>query len=518
MSSVIRLLDSSGSKLLDCVSGEYEDTFTLESFEELVESYKEVGPGPTGLPRSFIIARVQTWDANQPDREFYSYYCAHQLNKVIIKVQKYLDKKLIHRLHVLNPLTNTDIIGNIQYFRVDASTEKNWKKDEKSTSDELDLKEENKDIKVKKENVDSDDKQKKPKLTIKTNKALINKKTLDIQPTTPSVKEIESGNKASWTMAGPTVMEIEGDDAKASKSNSKPPKSPWKSIMTPIGKGKTIDKSSSVTSQPPPISPMSPTSGKGLDSAKAPQTPHSRVNIPAGTVTQFTLPVSQDNVKDKLPLTAKNRRRALSYSNTVQKLGNNTTVDEWINIVEVEKEVYKVTPFKSPNLPKLNELDDEGNEKQYENVTEDIPAEGNMYDEIHPIASPVKRDISPLGESSKQANTSVSELKLLDSDSHSKPFGGNVDITKAIGSSGQAILKSWDAYLFATDIDFLESSEIRLLFRLNALSPEDAKLFELPPVVKEDIQEENDFENIEISDNNNTRETNARNSSLFCCF
>lgn len=68
--------------------------------------------------KHFIIARVQTWDHKQPDRAFYSYYHAHHLNKLLFQTQVYLDKKLIHRLHVLNPLTNTDIIGNVLYFMV----------------------------------------------------------------------------------------------------------------------------------------------------------------------------------------------------------------------------------------------------------------------------------------------------------------------------------------------------------------------------------------------------------------
>lgn len=40
------------------------------------------------------------------------------MNKILFQTQIYLDKKLIHRLRVLNPLTNTDIIGNVLYFMV----------------------------------------------------------------------------------------------------------------------------------------------------------------------------------------------------------------------------------------------------------------------------------------------------------------------------------------------------------------------------------------------------------------
>lgn len=115
MDDVIRLLDSTGEKLLDSVSEEYEDSFCLESFGDLAQAHYECEPKGT---RCLIIARVQTWDPKQPDKAFYSYYNAYHLNKILFQTQVYLGKKLIHRLHVLNPLTNTDIIGNVLYFMV----------------------------------------------------------------------------------------------------------------------------------------------------------------------------------------------------------------------------------------------------------------------------------------------------------------------------------------------------------------------------------------------------------------
>lgn len=41
-------------------------------------------------------------------------------------------------------------------------------------------------------------------------------------------------------------------------------------------------------------------------------------------------------------------------------------------------------------------------------------------------------------------------------------------------------VEMYDAVLFATDDDFLEKSKIRAIFKKNAVSPEDAKLFEMP--------------------------------------
>jgi len=116
---VIRLLNSSGTTVMDSVSVEYEDSFCLDTFGELIEQHQNSEPKGT---KNFIIARVQTWDHKQPDKAYYSYYNAYQLNKILFQTQIYLGKKLIHRLRVLNPLTNTDIIGNVNYFIVKGKT------------------------------------------------------------------------------------------------------------------------------------------------------------------------------------------------------------------------------------------------------------------------------------------------------------------------------------------------------------------------------------------------------------
>ncbi|KAI8914709.1 hypothetical protein DFJ77DRAFT_422182, partial [Powellomyces hirtus] len=100
---------------VDSIATDYEDSFSLETFGELIQAHYECDPVGS---KAFIIARVQTWDIKQPGRAFYSYYNAYHLNRILFQTQVYLGKKLIHRLHVLNPLTNTDIIGDVQYFMV----------------------------------------------------------------------------------------------------------------------------------------------------------------------------------------------------------------------------------------------------------------------------------------------------------------------------------------------------------------------------------------------------------------
>lgn len=123
MASVIRLLDSTGINILDSVSTEYEDSFSLDSFQESIEHHFASDPKDT---KCFILARVQTWDPKQPDKAFYSYYNSYNLNKILFQTQLYMEKRLIHRLHVLNPLTNTDIIGHVQYFKIRPKNSKSF--------------------------------------------------------------------------------------------------------------------------------------------------------------------------------------------------------------------------------------------------------------------------------------------------------------------------------------------------------------------------------------------------------
>ncbi len=60
MSRIIRLYDAQ-KELLDSVCAEYEDSFTLDTFGELIDHFE-------AAEKSFIIARVQTCDPKQPEK------------------------------------------------------------------------------------------------------------------------------------------------------------------------------------------------------------------------------------------------------------------------------------------------------------------------------------------------------------------------------------------------------------------------------------------------------------------
>jgi hypothetical protein len=115
MAKFIRLFDASQTTVLDSISVEYEDSFCLETFGTLIEVAEST-------KKHFIIARVQTADPKQPEKTFYSYYHAHQLNKQLFRTQWVSGKRMLHQLHALNPLTNTDMIGSVLYFLVKGKT------------------------------------------------------------------------------------------------------------------------------------------------------------------------------------------------------------------------------------------------------------------------------------------------------------------------------------------------------------------------------------------------------------
>ena len=64
MAEIIKLVAQDGS-LIDSVSTEYEDSFSLESFGDLIKMHAKTEPIGT---KACIIARVQTFDPKQPGK------------------------------------------------------------------------------------------------------------------------------------------------------------------------------------------------------------------------------------------------------------------------------------------------------------------------------------------------------------------------------------------------------------------------------------------------------------------
>ncbi|KAF9572590.1 hypothetical protein EC968_009662 [Mortierella alpina] len=88
-----------------------EDPFTLDSFENLMRMHANKG-------KDFILARVTTQDPNDDTKHYYSYYGAHQINKVLFRTQP--DEGLLHRMKARNPLNNMLVVGDVHYYIVSA--------------------------------------------------------------------------------------------------------------------------------------------------------------------------------------------------------------------------------------------------------------------------------------------------------------------------------------------------------------------------------------------------------------
>ncbi|KAJ3155381.1 hypothetical protein HDU86_004283 [Geranomyces michiganensis] len=541
MSAVIRLMDSSGVSVLDSVATDYEDSFSLETFGDLIEAHRASEPVGT---KELIIARVQTWDHKQPERAYYSYYNAYHLNKILIKTQRYKGKRLIHRLHVLNPLTNTDIIGNVQYFHVQGPKKtvqlqetKEQAGGETSSGPQIIGTAEASDLGTPQEQLDhaqahkeddvptpiqavsrpdaSPKKRMVPPLIIQTAAPTGFLAHGDGAPLSPSVQEVERGMLTStWTRSAPSAVEappdeddILSEEAPSASTANRPPQVRKRSIFAamisprrksqattlakteeegssaqapPAGSNDTADKrrpqsAGDIRNQRPVTSPPSHTAPMSahpdLVTTPMPAPDETKVPAPAGQITRFAVPVPQSELGKVAPPTNRNRRRTLSFHNAVSTSGaTNASFEDWLSMVHQEKRKLQ---RKGPALESV----------------------GEEYDVVKPFGgrnrqSAMKRArlgaiiASPIEPSTTGFSALDGELQ----NDHTLPLVPAV-VKEDEGDEDEEefgdLPSIYDAHLFATDIDFLESSKVRSIFRENALSADESKLFELPAVPRE---------------------------------
>jgi hypothetical protein len=261
---MIKLIDTK-NEIVDSVSMSYEDSFTLDTFQDMIqESHK--------LDKSFILARVSTIDPKQPDKCFYSYYDAFQLNKVLFQTQIIKGKKFIHRLHVLNPLSNLDIVGDVLYFHVKP--------------------------KIKKTHSDQDG---------------------DIVPSESAIKT-DTKTYAQWTLAGPISSPLTEDF-------------PDENIKTSTGRAFTypvvrpeamVQIKENMTINMIPVDGTHAISPQKLEAFASCIQERKISIIPKGALTRYTSPISELQ-----PDSDRGNRRAFSWMNTNNCLKNQLNFEEW---------------------------------------------------------------------------------------------------------------------------------------------------------------------------------------------
>jgi hypothetical protein len=462
---VIRLLDSSG-KVIDSVAADYEDSFCLDTFGDLIKQHAALPLPIKGTSviqtsdsqkRCFILARVQTWDHKQPGKAFYSYYNAFHLNKILFQTQVYLGKKLIHRLHVLNPLTNSDIIGNVHYFMIKQNSETKVLPN-MSPPDS---------IPVKTAVMNSTPPQQNPNVDLEmgtgkpaNSPSLVHRMSISVR--SPFTRREEPRNAAenqTWTYNTQLVSEISDNDTKRdSNIFRKPsqrriaPSEHQDSDKQPLKTNIQGDTSNQDTSQLPIVEQTQPNtlgpkrltietttrrhSNAGQSKVtgnvvcKSPEGPISinvhrksisKSPISPGAITRFSVPVPQEEVLHT-PSTPPRRRRELSMVNST---AGHASFEKWVQSIQTDAAM--ISPSK---------------------------ANGNLI-----VSSPIDQSIPEA--SPAEEDPSLTKPKII----------------------------SYDAVLFATDNDFLESSKTRSIFKDHACAPEDAQLFEMPPFTGDEQHE-----------------------------
>ncbi|KAI9362054.1 hypothetical protein DFJ73DRAFT_813183 [Zopfochytrium polystomum] len=510
METVVRLLDSSGVNVIDSVSAEYEDSFCLESFEDLIEQHAAVDPPGS---HSFIIARVQTWDHKQPGKAFFSYYNAYHLNKILFQTQVYLGRKLIHRLHVLNPLSNTDIIGNVQYFMAEnvahvvmgdsgpQPTALSSPASEDAAGTRRDSAEPVRAPPAKspkgRANIPS---------PIKTafTPDLCTEFQHDLPPPSPRVREVESGSTFSWTLTVPIIAEVEEEDTftvdgglketrpiQPTQVQAAVPSPPKLGLVT----GLLRRLSTSPIHQPTPTL-ASP--ARIVEPLSSPTSPH--VPIPIGTPTRNATPIPDEMLSSLIPATARSRRRKLSFANAVAAAGTpNATFEEWIGALSNQRESFGAD----------NEM-----EEDYDAVPTfgGISMLGSAPDGI------VLADGSVTGnkEFVRTVETDLTGPKPSDDSAALQPEAPPPEepAPQAVPRRTEKKVVTIDAVLFATDGDYLESSRVRAVFRAHALQKEDTLLFEMPEY--KGSQEPNEHLALNVGADSD-REEGSRSNGSVCC-
>lgn len=485
MATIIRLLDATGGEVQDSISGEYEDSFSLDTFNDLCKAHFAAEPTNT---KGFVIARVQTVDPKQPDKEFYSYYNAFHLNKTLFQTQIYLKKRYIHRLHVLNPLTNSDIIGNVLYYLVKppqtADTvivEIGNAADEPSGDKAASIRR----LSViytqpekPKEEIPIDvDKFNGQKLFITTHK---------IQYENPETMRTPPALLKKLTTKKKSTLNADADQPRLSELSRRNTMNSYPATDIAGQKQINMEPGFNVTSRLPTGS---------IPIGESPKT-----NVPLGAVTRFAVPVPESELAVVIPKTQKGTRRSLSYRNAVSASGVPASFFEWAQMVHEEHD--------QKNGPDLKDSDEYDKVKFATSATSTVTFTGRDQRAKPTLKVFVPKHFnSPSGILSSKSG--VLEAIIDDEDevrreSKVKEEKKSEDsLAKSGAIEAEPIIREeppplttitfYDAVLFANDNDFLEASKIRQIFRNNAIQSDDAKLFEMKEFTGDDSTPQ-DFE------------------------
>ena len=251
-----------------------------------------------------------------------------------------LKKKYIHRLHVLNPLTNSDIIGNVEYYLVKPTLP---------------------------EGPQSPGIERSGPITISTSN-LPNSHNTDA--ISPSVFAIDRQEKAKWTVGKHKISNEE--DLKSDNTQYPAPlvNSETKIVQFPMDSVFPVSRSSK-KSHSLNISILLPDERPFFNDSE-------NVEITPGVLTQFSVPIPAEKLNIVIPKTQSGNRRAFSYRNAVSASTVPVSFLEWTKLIEQDRTVIEET----------SEIDfDKFDSSRFDNHTENdtismSSSQGQIYDAI----------------------------------------------------------------------------------------------------------------------------------------
>lgn len=358
----------------------------MESFKELCENHYI-----NDVSKSFIMARVESRDPKQPSKPFYSYYNAFHLNKALFQTQVYLGKNLIHRVKLLNPLTNTDIIGHVQYFRAYLRPNENQNDSLPVVDSQNAMSSGGIEIQITEHHDTSSENFRQGVLgnpiafrsptaksrfsSLSTPRFLRPRESFQ-STISEHVRESEI-SPARWTLTTPTVVQVDDDYIEIVQTSSG--ESPSRPLISPTPRprmsfrssmGASFRRTSALTSPKSPDSskdqmntstnmpaisesptttetechtlPKTATSITDMPDIKimvVGDLERSKTTVPAGVITRYAVPLSPDDVRKLSDPITPSRQRVFSFANEKASIQDDMSYDEWME--KLEKEVKR---------------------------------------------------------------------------------------------------------------------------------------------------------------------------------
>ncbi|KAJ1532682.1 hypothetical protein HK405_000908, partial [Cladochytrium tenue] len=227
-----------------------------------------------------------------------------------------------------------------------------------------------------------------------------------------------------------------------------------------------------------------------------------RAAVPAGAVTRFAQPVSP--AEPPPPQPPRSRRRSLSYANTIAALRLTPTADE------VEAAAIAEVP-----LPPSFE-DWAGLVGEEHAAAKAAKAGSGVRGGISPSGMAAVAEEDGPGEEDFDTVRPFGRAAVSAAGSPPTLPGPQIEgATPSPPSPQPPPPVTYDAVLFATDNDYLESARVRAFFRSHALCKEDNVLFEMPEYTQED--EDRRLGRLPALDDPSPRATRAGMADLEVC-